>query len=180
MTVRPEYVFVLRSSTICRKIAAAILVPSSYGRAWRIAIRNSSILVEICCQAGQFSGQSGPLGSSKQFNSILLTAFSIPVAELFADTAAPSVTALSSNVDKFDVPVSTCPRVPLSCFDIGSTAWSPAGCLGQASTQLAGKAKFKFSPSTRPKLVTPTRRPSWSKSPPPLEPGETGAVVWIT
>ncbi len=37
-----------------------------------------------------------------------------------------------------------------------------------------------FCESRRLKVVMPMRRPSASNSPPPLEPGEIDAVVWIT
>ncbi len=46
--------------------------------------------------------------------------------------------------------------------------------------QSAGSAKFRFWPKRCWNVITPTSSPDTSNKPPPLDPGEIGAVVWMT
>jgi hypothetical protein len=56
-----------------------------------------------------------------------------------------------------------------------------AGRLARSSstTQLTGSAKFRFWPSAMKNAVMPTSRPSMSNKPPPLDPWEIAAEVWM-
>jgi hypothetical protein len=49
-----------------------------------------------------------------------------------------------------------------------------------SGTQLAGTAKFRFWPRAYWNAAIPTSRPSSSNRPPPLEPRDMAALVWIT
>jgi hypothetical protein len=52
--------------------------------------------------------------------------------------------------------------------------------VDKVAIQFTGKAKFRFCPSLRKKVVSPISRPASSNNPPPEEPGEIDAVVWMT
>ena len=57
------------------------------------------------------------------------------------------------------------------------------GALGQIpviGTQLAGTAKLRFCPRAYWNAAIPTSRPSSSNRPPPLEPRDIAALVWMT